>query len=69
MRCYIIDMKQRNMQIGDLVSSRYHFIRGIVVEAGSNPDPNSGFAVRVKWFDGDESIEWVKYLEVISASR
>jgi hypothetical protein len=57
------------MQIGDLVGSRYHFIRGIVVEAGSNPDPDSGFAVRVKWFDGDESIEWVKYLEVISESR
>ena len=57
------------MKIGDLVKSSYHEIQGIVVEAGSHPDADNGPAVRVKWFDGDESIEWVKFLRLISESR
>ena len=57
------------MKVGDMVESSYHTIRGIVVEAGDEPDANHGLAARVKWFDGDESIEWVKFLRLISESR
>jgi len=57
------------MKIGDLVKSSYHEIQGIVVEAGSRPDADHGPAVRVKWFDGDESIEWVKFLRLVSEGR
>ena len=57
------------MKGGDLVNSSYHDIQGIVVEAGSHPDADNGPAVRVRWFDGDESIEWVKFLRLISESR
>ena len=57
------------MQVGDLVESHYHLKRGIVVEVGSHPDANNGPACRVKWFDGDDSIEWVKFLKVISEGR
>ena len=57
------------MKVGDLVNSSYHDIQGIVVEAGSHPDADNGPAVRVKWFDGDESIEWVKFLRLVSEGR
>ena len=57
------------MKVGDMVESSYHTIRGIVVEAGSHPDADNGPAVRVKWFDGDDSIEWVKFLRLISEGR
>ena len=57
------------MKVGDLVGSEYHMIRGIIVEAGDTPDENHGLAVRVKWLDGDESIEWIKFLKVISEGR
>jgi hypothetical protein len=57
------------VKVGDLVKSSYHDIQGIVVEAGSHPDANNGPACRVKWFDGDESIEWTKFLRLISESR
>ena len=56
------------MKIGDLVKSSYHEIQGIVVEAGSHPDADHGPAVRVKWLDGDESIEWVKFLRIVSSA-
>ena len=54
------------MKVGDLVESPHHLKRGIVVEVGSHPDANNGPASRVKWFDGDDSIEWVKFLRLIS---
>ena len=57
------------MKVGDLVNSSYHDIQGIVVEAGSHPDADNRPAVRVRWFDGDESIAWVKFLRLISESR
>ena len=57
------------MKVGDMVESSYHAIRGIVVEAGDRPDADRGFAVRVKWFNGDDSIEWVKFLRLLSESR
>ncbi len=60
------------MKVGDLVASPYHTIRGIVVEAGGDSpgEPyNNGHACRVKWFDGDESFEWAKFLRLISESR
>jgi hypothetical protein len=58
------------VQVGDLVESSHHMIRGIIVEVGSgDSDYNNGPAVRVKWFDGDDSIEWTEYLRVISEGR
>ena len=57
------------MKVGDLVEASYNTIRGIIVEAGTHPDANNGPAVRVKWFDGSDSIEWTKYLKVLSESR
>ena len=57
------------MRVGDMVESPHHFIRGIVVEVGSHADANNGPACRVKWFDGDESFEWIKFLRLISESR
>ncbi len=57
------------MKVGDLVEYPYNTIRGIIVEAGTHPDANNGPAVRVKWFDGSDSIEWTKYLKVLSESR
>ena len=57
------------MKVGDMVESSYNTIRGIVVEAGTHPDANNGPAVRVKWFNGDESIEWAKFLRLLSESR
>ena len=59
------------MKVGDLVDSPHHLIRGIVVEAEGSEDNRykSGPAVRVKWFDGDDSIEWTKVLVVVSEGR
>ena len=58
------------MKVGDLVKRRDdHVHQGVVVEAGSHPDANNGPACRIKWFDGADSFEWVKFLEVISESR
>jgi hypothetical protein len=57
------------VKVGDLVKSSYHDIQGIVVEAGSHPDAANGPAARIKWFNGDESIEWTKFLRMISESR
>lgn len=62
------------MKVGNMVQAAHHYrctndIWGIVVEVGSHPDANNGPACRVKWFDGDDSIEWVKALKVISESR
>ena len=56
------------MKVGDMVGSPHHLIRGIIVEVGDGSDYNNGPAVRVKWFDGDDSIEWAEYLRVISES-
>ena len=60
------------MKVGDMVESPHHLIRGIVVEVGGDSpgDPyNNGPACRVKWFDGDDSFEWVKFLRLISEGR
>ena len=58
------------MQVGDMVESPHHLIRGIVVEVESDHRTyKSGPAVRVKWFDGDDSFEWANVLKVISESR
>ena len=59
------------MKVGDLVESRHHVIRGIVVETGPRCDDadQDEQAVRVKWFDGDESFEWVRFLRLISEGR
>jgi len=59
------------VKVGDLVESPHHLIRGIVVEAEGSEDNRykSGPAVRVKWFDGDDSFEWANTLRVISEGR
>jgi hypothetical protein len=57
------------VKVGDLVESPHHLIHGIVVEVGSHADANNGPACRVKWFDGDDSFEWVKFLRLISESQ
>ena len=59
------------MKVGDMIESLHHMMRGIIVEVGDGDDEhyNNGPAVRVKWFDGDDSIEWAKVLVVISEGR
>ena len=58
------------MKVGDLIESPNQTIRGIIVEVESDHRTyNSGPAVRVKWFDGDESWEWTTALGMISESR
>ena len=58
------------MKVGDMVESPHHLIRGIVVEVESEHRTyNSGPAVRVKWFDGDDSFEWANVLRLVSAGR
>ena len=58
------------MKVGDMVESPHHTIRGIVVEVESDEGRyDTGPAARIKWFDGDESFEWVKFLRLISESR
>ena len=57
------------MKVGDMIKSPHHDIWGIIVEVGDGPDYDNGPAVRVKWFDGDDSIEWTKVLVVISEGR
>ncbi len=56
------------MKVGDMVESPHHTIRGIVVETGSHQVVDEQ-AARVKWFDGDESFEWVRFLRLISEGR
>ena len=57
------------MQVGDMVESPHHTIRGIVTEVGDEDAHYNDAPVRVKWFDGDDSIEWATTLKVISAGR
>ena len=57
------------MKVGDLVTSIHDDIQGVVVEVGSHPDAAHGPAARVKWFDGADSIEWTKFLKVLSEGR
>jgi hypothetical protein len=57
------------MKVGDLVESPHHTIRGIAVEVGHHDHEANGPAARIKWFDGDESFEWVKFLKVVSEGR
>ena len=57
------------MKVGDMVESPHHLIRGIVVEMGDKDDNYNDQSVRVKWFDGDDSIEWATVLRLISESR
>jgi hypothetical protein len=54
------------VKVGDMVESSYHTIWGIIVEVGSHLDADHGPAALVKWFDGDESLEWVKFLRTVS---
>ena len=57
------------MKVGDLVTSPHHAIRGIVVEVGEVDTHYDDWTVRVKWFDGDDSIEWAGIMVVISEGR
>jgi len=56
------------MRVGSLVQCRttlgYH---GIVMEIGPEQTPIRGHrACRVQWFDGEETLEFIKTLEVVS---
>tara|TARA_Y100001938_G_scaffold114378_1_gene157173 strand:- start:4364 stop:4594 length:231 start_codon:yes stop_codon:yes gene_type:complete len=57
------------MKIGDLVHSIHdHTHRGIVMEVSVSEEK----VVRVKWFDGDETLEYgrmLDHVEVLSESR
>ena len=60
------------MKIGSLVQSVHdpEWDTGIVMEiASSQVDEYGCRACRVKWFDGDETIEFIKMLEVISEGK
>ena len=57
------------MRVGSLVHGRHDPEHtGIVVEIGPKATytDHNRRACRVKWFDGDETIEFIKMLEVIS---
>ena len=57
------------MKVGSLVQSRttlgYH---GIVMEIGpaATRTDHGNRACRVQWFDGEETLEFIKTLEVVS---
>tara|TARA_R100000234_G_scaffold32180_3_gene18959 strand:+ start:17230 stop:17403 length:174 start_codon:yes stop_codon:yes gene_type:complete len=57
------------MKIGDLVHSIHdHSHRGIVLQVSRSEE----LVVRVKWFDGDETLEYgrmLEHVEVLSESR
>jgi hypothetical protein len=57
------------VEVGDMIESPHRTIRGIVVEVGDAAACDDGPAVRVKWFDGDDSLEWASALRVISRGR
>ena len=57
------------MKVGDMVESPHHTIRGIVVEVGDVDEHYNESPVRVKWFDGDDSLEWADIMMVISEGR
>ena len=60
------------MKVGDLVKRRDdHFHRGIVMEVGpaETATDHGATCAKVRWDDGDFSIEFVKILEVLSESR
>tara|TARA_B100000085_G_C18530865_1_gene507922 strand:+ start:1290 stop:1517 length:228 start_codon:yes stop_codon:yes gene_type:complete len=61
--------RRAKMKIGDLVHSIHdHTHRGIVMEVSISEEK----VVRVKWFDGDETLEYgrmLDHVEVLSESR
>ena len=60
------------MQVGDLVASRHdNAHRGIVMEVGplATRIDHGKFVVRIQWFDGEETYEFNKMLEVLSEGK
>ena len=60
------------MKVGSLVQSRHDpGYQGVVMEIGPEQTrTDHGRRVcRVQWFDGDESFEFIKMLEVISEGK
>ena len=60
------------MKVGSLVHSRHDRVhRGIVMEIGPEQTrtDHGDRACRVRWFDGDETFELIKILEVISEGK
>ena len=61
------------MKVSDLVKSVHDpdWDTGIVVEVGPEETytDHGKRACRVKWFDGDETIEFIKMLEIISEGQ
>ena len=58
------------MRVGSLVQSRHDpGFHGIVMEIGPVCPKHDRRACRVQWFDGDETFEFIKMLEVISETK
>jgi len=60
------------VNIGDLVQSTHErALRGIVMEIGPKEthSAHGRACARILWFDGEETIEFIKMLEVLSESR
>ena len=58
------------MKVGSLVHSRHDpAYRGVVMEIGPVCPKHDRRACRVQWFDGDETFEFIKMLEVISETK
>ena len=60
------------MKVGSLVHSRHDpAYRGVVMEIGPEQTrtDHGNSACRVHWFDGDETFEFIKMLEVISEGK
>ena len=61
-----------SMKVGNLVKRRDdHFHRGIVVEVGPNETATEHqmSCAKIRWGDGELTIEFIKLLEVISEAR
>ena len=58
------------MKRGSLVRNRHDGHRGIVMEVGPKETrtDHGKRCARIQWFDGYETIEFIKVLEVISES-
>ena len=58
------------MRVGSLVQSRHDpGFHGIVMEIGPACPNHDRRACRIQWFDGDETFEFIKMLEVISETK
>jgi len=60
------------VRVGSLVKRRDdHLNQGVVMEIGPEQTrtDHENSACRVRWFDGDETFEFIKMLEILSEGR